>query len=169
MKINQWLRVAAVGCLMALAAPALLAQDEVVGWQHDCSSIKDWYSSQDDASFGAKIEQAEASAFKITHDGKDTWGKVAFVVKDVDVDASPILEVKVNKVDTGSAFKVALAPLDWNNLYVVIPRSSADGVHKGDIKAATGWSGKKSFNVVLILEGKGKSVYFDNIKITSKK
>lgn len=169
MKINQWWRVAAAGCLLSLASPALFAQDEVVGWQHDCSSIKDWYSSQDDPSFGAKIEQTEPSVFKIIHDGKDTWGKVAFVVKDVDVDQTPTLEVKVNQVDKGAAFKVAVAPLDWADLFVVIPRSSADGVHKGDLKAATGWTGRRSFNVVLIVEGKNKSILFDNIKITSKK
>jgi len=169
MKTNQWLRVAAAGCLLALGAPDLHAQDEAVGWQHDCASIKDWYSSQDDPSFGAKIEQAEKSVFKITQDGKDTWGKTAFVVKDVDVDQTPTLEVKVTKVDKDSAFKVAVAPLDWADTYVVIARSSADGVHKGDIKAATGWSGKKAFNIVLIVEGKGKSVYFDNIKVSAKK
>lgn len=169
MKTYQWLSFAAVGCLLALGSPALFAEEEVIGWQHDCSSIKDWYSTQDDPSFGAKIEQVEPSVFKVTHDGKDTWGKVAFVVKDVDIDQTPNLEVKVNKVDTGSAFKVAVAPLDWADLYVVVPRSSADGVHKGDLKAATGWTGKRSFNVVLIVEGKGKSVFFDNIKVTSKK
>src|SRR5437773_1766282 len=97
MKTNQWFWVAAAGCLLALGSPALFAEDEVVGWQHDCSSIKDWYSNQDDPSFGAKIEQVEPSVFKVTNDGKDTWGKVAFVVKDVDVDQTPYLEAKVNK------------------------------------------------------------------------
>jgi hypothetical protein len=38
----------------------------------------------------------------------------------------------------------------------------------GDIKAATGWSGKKSFNIVVVIEGQGKATYFDQIKIASK-
>jgi len=150
-----------------LAVGASLIAEEIIGWETDCSSIKDWYDNKTDATYGAKIEQAEPSVFKVTQDGKDTWGKVAFVVKDVDISKTPILEVKVNKVDQDSAFKVAVAPLDWSDTFVIIPRSSADGIQKGDIKAATNWSGKKSFNVVLIVEGKGKATWFDNIRIIS--
>jgi hypothetical protein len=166
MKIKQWFTAAATGALLCVAAQAA---DETVGWQHDCSSIKDWYGSADDPSFGATIEQVEPSVFKVTQDGKEKWGKVAFVVKDVDLDKTPYIEVKVNKVDKDSAFQVAVAPLDWKDVNIVVQRSSADGVHKGDLKTATGWSGKRSFNLVLIVEGKGKSAWIDNIKITSNK
>jgi hypothetical protein len=149
---------------------ALMAADEVPdGWHNDCSTTKDWYDSKSDPGFHAKVEQAEPSVIKVAQEGGDTWGKVAYVIKEVDLDKTPVLEVKVNKVDSGSAFKVAVAPLDWSNLYVVVPRSSADGIQKGDIKAATGWTGLKDFNVVLIVEGPGKAAWFDNIRVTSIK
>ena len=168
MKMNKWFNIAMAGCFMAVASAAMAA-DEVIAWEHNCSSIKDWYTNAQEPNFHAKIEQFEPSVIKVTQEGDDTWGKVAFVVKDVDVDQCPILEVKINKVDKDSAFKVAVAPLDWSDTFVVIPRSSADGLHKGSIKDATGWTGKKTFNVVLIVEGKGKASFFDHIKITSKK
>ena len=168
MKISQWFQIITTGCFL-FASSALIAADENIAWEHNCSSIKDWYSNAQEPNFHAKIEQFEPSVFKVTQEGDDTWGKVAFVVKDVDLDQSPNIEVKINKVDKDSAFKVAVAPIDWSDTFVVIPRSSADGVHKGNIKDATGWTGKKTFNVVLIIEGKGKAAYFDHIKITSKK
>jgi len=161
---GKWFAIALAG----FAVSALIAE-EVIGWQSDCSSTKDWYDNKVDPGFGAKIEQAEPSVIKVTQDGKDTWGKVAFVVKDVNIDATPNLEAKINKVDQDAAFKIGVAPLDWSELFVVIPRSSADGIHKGDIKAASGWTGKKSFNVVIIVEGKGKAVWVSDLKISSAK
>ncbi|MBV9463926.1 MAG: hypothetical protein JO317_06820 [Verrucomicrobiae bacterium] len=153
--------------LLANAVFSTLALAADIGWEHDCTNVRDWYDTKADPSYQAKIEQAEKDAFKVTQCGADTWGKVAFVVKDIDIDKTPILEAKVNQVDVGSAIKVAVAPLDWSELYVVVARTSADGVHIGDIKTATGWTGKKSFNVVLIVEGKGKSAFFSHFKIES--
>jgi hypothetical protein len=154
---------------MGTALTGVAADESVDGWQNDCSSIKDWYDNKADAGFHAKMEQAEPSVVKVTQDGGETWGKVAYVVKEVDLEKTPILEVKINKVDSNSAFKIGVAPLDWSDTYVVVQRSSADGIHKGDIKAATGWTGKKDFNIVLIIEGAGKATWFDNIRITAKK
>ena len=69
---------------------------------------------------------------------------------------------------TGQHDAVAVASPNWSEFFEVIQRTSADGVHKGDIKAASGWSGVKDFNVVLVVEGAGKASWFDNIKITAK-
>ena len=157
-----------VSCLWIAGAAMSFAEEPAAGWQHDCSSVKDWYDNKVDTGFHAKVDQAEPSVIKITQEGGDTWGKVAYVVKGVDLDKTPILEAKVNKVDTGSAFKVAVASLNWSEFYEIIPRSSADGVQKGDIKTASGWSGVKDFNVVVIIEGPGKAVWFDNLKIAPK-
>ncbi|MBV9463612.1 MAG: hypothetical protein JO317_05230 [Verrucomicrobiae bacterium] len=158
-RLWQW-----AGAGLALAATLVWAED-TLGWHSDCGSVKDWYTKNEDPSFQAKLDPAEPGVLKLTQEGTDTWGKAAFVVKDVDLDKTPILEVKVNKVDKDAAYKVGVAPLDWSELFVVVPRSSADGVSSGNIKTATGWSGKKSFNVVLIVEGKSKAVWFDDIKI----
>jgi len=154
--------------IAGLAVVAHAGDEAPAGWQHDCSSIKDWYDNKSDAGFHAKVEQAEPSVIKVAQEGADTWGKVAYVVKGVDLDKTPTLEVKVNKVDLNSAFKVAVSSLNWSEFYEVIPRSSADGLQKGDIKAASGWNGVKDFNVVIIVEGQGKASWFDNIKIAAK-
>ncbi len=143
--------------------------EELVGWHSDCSSTQGWYSNVQDPGFMATIEQAEPGVIKVTQNGKDTWGKVAFVVKDVDLDQTPFFEAMINKVDEGSAFKIGVAPLDWSQIYIVVPPSSADGIAKGEIKTATGWTGKKSFVVVIIVEGKGKSVWVKDLKISSSK
>jgi hypothetical protein len=153
---------------LVLLGASIVVQAEDVGWMSDCSSAKDWYDDKANQSFHTKVDQFEPSVLRVTQQGADTWGKAAFVVQDIDLDKTPILQTKVNKVDINSAFKVCVASLDWSEIYEVVPRSSADGIHMGDIKTATGWSGKKSFNIVVVIEGQGKASYFDQIKIASK-
>jgi hypothetical protein len=152
-----------------LAVSPRLEAEDLMGWQNDCSSTKDWFDNASDPSFMAKIEQAEPSVFKVTQTGPQTWGKVACVVKEVDLDNTPVLQVKVNKVDLNSAYKIGVASLDWKEFYEIVPRSSADGLRVANIKSATGWSGLKDFNIVVIVEGKGKSAYLDELKIVAKK
>jgi hypothetical protein len=163
---NFWNPSMVAGAL--LLGASLVVQAEEIGWMSDCSSIKDWYDDKSDKNFNAKVEQFEPSVLKVTQAGADSWGKVAYVVQDVDLEKTSLIQTKVNKVDLNSAFSIAVATLDWSEFYVVVPRSSSDGVHMGDIKAATGWTGKKSFNLVVIVEGKDKASYFDQIKIASK-
>lgn len=158
----------AVAVVLFLLTATMILKAEDIGWMSDCSSIKDWYDNKTDQGYRTKVDQFEPSVMRISQEGADTWGKAAFVVQDVDLDKTPMLQTKVNKVDLNSAFKVCVASLDWSEFYEVVPRSSADGVHMGDIKAATGWSGKKSFNIVVVIEGQGKASYFDQIKIASK-
>jgi hypothetical protein len=165
MKTQSIFAIGTFWVFLALGAPAV---DPAPGWQHDCSSIKDWYDNKSDASFMAKIEQAEPSVIKVTQEGPDTWGKTAFLVKGIDLESTPLLQVKVTKVEKDSAYKLAVASTDWGDFHVVVPRSSADGVQIGDIKAATGWTGKKDFNIILIIEGKGKASYFDELKIIGR-
>lgn len=168
--MKNMFRVLAAGIVFVAVPMISFAADAPAadGWQNDCSSIKDWYDNKADSGFHAKVEQAEPSVIKVTQEGGENWGKVAYVVKGVDLEKTPVLEIKVNKVDMNSAFKVGVAPLDWSDMFVVVQRSSADGVQKGDIKAATGWSGVKDFNIVLVVEGQGKASWFDNIRITAK-
>lgn len=154
---------------LLLGWAGVVSAEEIVGWENDCSSIDGWYTRIDNPTYGANVEQYEKSVMQVHQMGSETWGKVAFVVKDVDIDATPYLQIKVNKVDKDSAFKVGVAPLDWSVFYLVVPQSSADGIHFGDLKTVTGWTGKKDFNVVLIVEGKGKAFYVDHLKISSEK
>jgi hypothetical protein len=144
----------------------------VVAWQTDCDSISGWHDATETPGMNAKVDQFEPSVIRVTHDGNDTWGKVAYVVENIDLDATPILEVKVNKVDKNSAFKICVAPSDWSEMIDVIKRSSADGIHDGNIRKAVKmakkpgtWKGPISFNLVVVIEGKGKASYFDWFKI----
>ena len=89
--------------------------------------------------------------------------------------ATPVIEVKANKVEKGSAFSIAVASRDWSEMITVIKRTSADGIHKGDIKKAVrlakkpgDWKGPISFNIVVVIEGKGKASYFDWFKIRAE-
>ena len=161
MKMSIWF------CVVCLSA-ALRLQAAEIAWQTDFETLSGWYDNKTNSGFMAKIDQPESSVLRVTQQGQDSWGKVAVVVENVDLNKTAILQTKVNKVDENSAIKVCVASLDWSEFYEVIPRTSADGVHTGDIKKATGWNGTKSFNVVLVVEGKEKAAWFKHIQIGSK-
>ena len=72
-----------------------------------------------------------------------------------------------------AGFKVMLAPRDWSETVTVIDRNSADGLHKANIKKIVEKDSKDaaaytSFNIVVVVEGKGKSVWLDNLKLRSE-
>lgn len=147
----------------------------LVAWETDGSSLSGWHDATETPEMNAKVDQFEPSVLRVTQNGNDTWGKVAYVVENIDLGATPILEIKVNKVDKNSAFTVSVAPSDWSEMIDVIKRSSADGIQKGDIRKAVrtsknpgDWKGPISFNVVVVIEGKGKATYIDWIKIRSE-
>ncbi len=177
-------RILASAVVLAVSVFAATAQEgaqlespnssAVVAWQSDCDTLSGWHDANETPGMNAKIDQFEPSVLRVTQGGNDTWGKVAYVVENINLDATPILEVKVNKVDKNSAFTMCVAPSDWSEMIDVIKRSSADGIHKGDIKKAVrtskkpaSWKGPMSFNVVVVIEGKGKASYFDWLKIRS--
>lgn len=163
-----WLSLAFVYCL-AVNSSFGKAGEQESAWKNDCSTLEGWSSNLEDKSFQARVEQSEPSVIKVSQDGKDGWGKAAILVRDIDLDKASRLEVKVNKVDKDSAYQIAVASPDWSEFFVVVPRSSADGLKTADIKSVTGWSGMKDFNVVLIIEGKDKASYFDELKIVGGK
>jgi len=172
----------ALTALLALSASPAVAAEEtatnapsVVAWETDCSTTSGWHWESDSPGMNTKVEQAEPSVIKLTQEGKDTWGKAAYVVENIDLEQTPILEIKVNKVDKGSAFTVAVANSDWTEQFTVIPRTSADGIHKGNIAKAVkqarkkdAWKAPARFNVVIIIEGKGKASWIDNMRIRSE-
>src|SRR5438105_15350768 len=88
------------------------AAAEDIGWMSDCSSTKDWYDDKSNQSFHTKVDQFEPSVLRVTQDGSENWGKAAYVVQDVDLDKTLVLQAKVSKVDLNSAFKVCVASLD---------------------------------------------------------
>ena len=151
------------------------AATALVAWETDCTSISGWHDKSETPGMNAKVDQFEPSVIRVTQDGNDTWGKVAYVVENIDLEAAPILEVKATKVEKGSAFSVAVASRDWSEMITVIKRTSADGIHEGNIRKAVklakkpgDWKGPISFNVVVVIEGKGKAAYFDFFKIRAE-
>jgi len=173
--------VAGMICLAGctVLAPSLSAAthntEQVIAWENDCKTIDGWHFNDDDPGMQSVVEESQPSIIRIQQEGDNTWGKAAYVVQDIDLDQTPILEVDVSMVEKGSAFKIAVAPLDWSEMLVVIRRSSADGVRKGNIKNAVRramnkkeWKGPVSFNIVVIIEGKGKATFFDKFTIRSR-
>lgn len=152
-------------------AGAKLAEDTRVVWEIDCTTLDGWHWE----GMNTIVSKPEAETIKVTQEGNQTWGKAAFIVDGVNLEKSPLLEVKVNKVDKGSAFKVLVANSDWSEQIVVIDRSSADGVHGGDIWKAIKKESKKKeswydapFNLVVVIEGRGKASWFDYFKLREK-
>src|SRR5436189_33422 len=120
-------KIAAVLVLSAAFSYSASAQE--AGWENNCDATDGWHGNQGDPGMHADIEQAETGVIKIVQKGDDTWGKAAFVLENIDLDKTPILEMKINKVDKDCGYKVAIAPRDWSELVTVIDRNSADGVH----------------------------------------
>ena len=168
-------RMALVLALIAwglLAAAATAQTSAAVAWETDCNDVAGWHF---DPGMNAKVEQDEPSVIKVTQSGNDTWGKVAYVVENIDLDATPILEVNAGQVDFDSAFMINVAPRDWSEMLTVIPRSNDGGVHTGNIKDAirkskniAAWKSPATFNVVIVIEGKDRSTTFESLKIRAK-
>ena len=147
-----------------------------VAWSTECDSTDGWHWNAEDAGMNAKVAQFETSLIQVTQEGNDTWGKAAYVVEGIDLNETPILEVKASKVDVGCGFMVNVASSDWSEMFTVVKRTSADGVHKGNIEKAIKesknpdlWKSPAKFNIVVVVEGKGKSVWLDQVKIRSDK
>ena len=147
----------------------------LVAWETDCASVAGWHDAAETPGMNAKVDQFEPSVIRVTQDGNDTWGKVAYVVENINLEATPVIEVKANKVDKGSAFSIAVASRDWSEMITVIKRTSADGIHDGNIRKAVkmakkpgDWKGPISFNVVVVIEGRGKATCFDWFKIRAE-
>lgn len=161
----------------AAAPEAAAAAGPAVAWEDDCSSINGWHFDNDSKGMNCVVEQFEPSVIKIKQQGNDTWGKAAYVVQNIDLEQFPIVEVKVNMVDKASAYTVSIAPMDWSEMITVIPRSSADGTFKGNLEKAVKkaknrdpWkTSPASFNLVIVIEGKGKASCFDHFKIRAEK
>lgn len=138
-------------------------------WRDDFNEVTDWYDNKADTSYRAVINPGKKKGTAILQQkGKGTWGKVAYVINEIDLDKYNIVRVKVKKVDLSSAYKILAISTDWSETYIVIERGNGRGIAQGNIQEATGWKGEVSFNLVLIVEGKNKKITFDWIELISK-
>lgn len=153
--------------VFVLAGSVLLYAGAV--WRDDFEKIVNWYDNKTDASFNAVITAGKkAGTAEVVQKGKSTWGKVAFVVTDIDVDRFNTIRVKVNKVEKNGDYKILVSSITWDKSFIVIDRGKGKGTHEGSIKEAAPWKGKMSFNVVILVEGKDKKVTLDWIELASR-
>ncbi|MBU0479267.1 hypothetical protein KKC91_11970 [bacterium] len=146
------------------------AQD--IGWEDNFNTgVAEWYDEYDSDSFNCIITSLEDGTASIEVIGNSTWGKVAKVIEDVDLNKYPVIEIKANHVDPDSAFKVGITSLDWKEYYEIIPGQNLPGVYSESIKENVKLSNKfnSKFNLVIIIEGSNKSSIFDYIRLTSTK
>lgn len=139
-------------------------------WRDDFKDVQNWYDNKVDSSFGAVIVKGKKKGTaEIIQKGKGTWGKVAFVLSNIDLDKYNVLRMKVNKVSKNGDYKILITSINWRKTFELIERGSGKGIHEGYIKQITGWSGKKTFNIVVVVEGKKKKVVLDWIELVSEK
>lgn len=165
-------------CLLFI--PAVTAQiilleidPSKIGWEVTCDTVDDWRDSNDDPGMGTLVDQAEMSVIRVRQTGDKTWGKTSYLVENIDIHKYKRLEVRVNEVALNSAFIVGVAPKDWSDFIIVIERSSAHGVHTGNIwravkqhaKNPEAWEGEIDFHLVVVIEGADKATLFDNFAI----
>jgi hypothetical protein len=160
----------------ALAVLVSAGSAELIGWETNCEGTDGWYDNKADAGMGTEVSQFETGVIAIKQSGNDTWGKAAFSVENIDLDKTPILEIKVNQVEEGAGFQVKIVPKDWSEMISVVERSNGEGIYKANIQKAiskqsvnpAAYASPATFSVVVIVEGKGKSVWVDNVEIRSE-
>ncbi len=154
-----------LACLISLTGS--LAADTV--WKTDFSSMDGWYDNNTDPSFNAVITAGtKAGTADVTQKGEGTWGKVAYVLENIDIDKNNIIKVNIADIEKGSAFKLLAISQDWSESFVVIDRGHGKGFAQGNIKDVTGWTGTKSFNLVVVIEGEKKKLTLNSIELLSK-
>jgi hypothetical protein len=154
-----------VACVMFLSA---LANADPV-WKSDFSSMDGWYDNNTDQSFNAVITAGtKEGTADVTQKGDGTWGKVAFVLENIDIDKFNVLKVNVADIAKGASYKILAANKDWSESFVVIDRGHGKGSAQGNIKDVTGWTGVKTFNLVVVVEGEKKKVTLNSIELLPK-
>lgn len=126
-----------------------------------------WWDESNDPTNNAEIEVTGQGAARITKVSDDVWGKVLSDRLTIDLESSNELRIVVDKVDKNTGFKVMVQEPDQQEVQISDQGDGA-GVHIYDLKAKTGWSGVKTFAVVLVVEAEinGVGTTVDEIWIT---
>lgn len=126
-----------------------------------------WWDESNDASNNAEIDVTGQGTARITKVSDDVWGKVLSDRLTVDLETSSQLQIVIGKVDKNTGFKVMVQEPDQQEIQISETGDGA-GVHTYDLKTKTGWSGVKSFSIVLVVEAEinGVGTTVDEIWIT---
>lgn len=112
-----------------------------------------WWDERDDAAHNAEININAKGVAKITKVSDDVWGKVLSEQLTMNLNEADTLRIVIGRVDKNTGFKVMLQQPDQEEVQIS-ERGDGAGIHNYDIKAKTGWSGVKTFSVVLVVETK---------------
>lgn len=150
------------------AAPSVLAWD----YLFSRNTVAGFYDADDDPGMNAHIVAASGGKGRLTCATAADWGKTVLVVPKIDFSRGPVLSAVVSDLDEGASWNVGVTSNPWSdaNYHTVIPSQNHAGTVTADLAAITGWSGPRDdFNLVLVIEGKGKSVNFDSLHINYTK
>jgi len=144
--------------LVATLAASLSAQAPV--WE--LPKVKHVLQNSDDPTYNAVATRTKNGGVRITQSPFDvlTWGKVAILVPPLDFDRHPVLTVRLGSLDPSCSFRVG-ADKAWKDFHELLPSKVSTGPWDVDLARKTGWSGRKSFLLILIVEGPKKTVIVD--------
>jgi hypothetical protein len=163
--MKKILLVSSLACLLSLSA--LGGADPV--WKSDFSTLDGWYDNRCDQSYNAVITAGTVDGTAdVIQKGDGSWGKVAFVLENIDIDKFNVVRVNVVDIQKGAAYKLLAVNNDWSESYVVIDRGHGKGQAQGNIKDVTSWTGSRTFNLVVVVEGDKKKVTLGSIELMSK-
>ncbi|MEK8024216.1 MAG: hypothetical protein AAB229_10465 [Candidatus Hydrogenedentota bacterium] len=145
---------------------------DVLAWDNLFTSVDGFYDADDDASFNARILSNPAGKGSLTAVGEADWGKSVLVVPQIDFSRGPVLTVVVSDVEEGASWNVGATSNPWSDAayHTIIPSQNRAGTVTADLAQTTGWtSPRDNFNLVLVIEGRDKSVIFDSLHINYTK
>lgn len=149
----------------APAADTAVAATGDLAWEFAFDDVKGWYDNATDQTYHATIAAEAGGKARVTEAGPEAWGKVAIFCPGIDFARGPVLEVVVDSVD-GATWKAGIVPQPWDDAQykTLVASTPATGSTTADL-ASTGWTGPKDVNLVLVVEGEGKSIVLDSIRI----
>jgi len=87
-----------------------------------------------------------------------------FVITDIDFSNNPVLKINVDSVDNEASWKLGIDNLSWSDFKPVINSSTSAGEFTAQLNQ-TGYTGKQSVNLILIIEGNDKFFTVSSIEL----
>lgn len=125
-------------------------------WVHHFDDTSGWTQT------GAAISASNSIATITENNPAAAYGSVKYTLT-ADLDVRPNLEMVINEVSSGGQWAVKVS--SGGAEYTVINDNSGTGAFWGNIRQATGWSGTKTFDIILYAIGEGQSFKLDYLAL----